>query len=404
MTRKPSTKHQSTPQHTVLELPTEIRLSDGHEYSVKGDLWLLPESPNRGATVRFNWVILNGIVVEGSSTPVMGPRAVSLVKLYLLERMSALQRPLMPLTGQDTLAAMQSFARWLAAHPERLPAGRGFEWSDLTEDLFDAWLTGEYQTSRKGDFASIVRRFYQWGADPETGHPDFSAALASVLRGLRIDSHAQGERVKRRDRRSGPLTREELELIYEACVAGAGTDQDRAMVWTFLETAVRSKQMYLLTNRDVELLLLKVEAEKGGFAGAPSKVTYQLRIPKIKQRGDIAKYHYLPLSEGCAQLLLKLRKPDSGPDDPLFWWLPKRFRIYIRRQLKHFSKDAGLRSPHLNNGGPVSEEEFLHITPRRFRYGLATDRIKRGKALRMWPRCSAIRIRVVLLFTPIHPL
>jgi integrase len=273
---------------------------------------------------------------------------------------------------------MQYFARWLAAHPEWLPVGRGFEWSDLTEDLFDAWLTGEYQTSRKGHYANIVRRFYLWGADPETGHPDFSVALASVLRGLRIDRPAVGERVKSRDGRSGPLSREELELIFEACVTGAGTDRGRAMAWTFLETAIRSKQMYLLTNRDVELL--NVEAEKDGFAGAPSKVAYQLKIPKIKQRDDIAKYHYLPLSEGCARLLLKLRKPDSGPDAPLFWWLPERFRIYIRGQLKLFSKDAGLRSPHLNIGEPESEGEVLHITPRRFRYGLATDRIKRKES------------------------
>jgi len=376
MTRRSSTKHQPTVQHVTLELPTKVRLSNGQEYSVAGDLWLLPESPNHEATVRFNWVILKGIVVKDSLIPVMCPRAVSLVKLYLLERMSTIQRPLIPLTGQYTLAAMQHFARWLAAHPEWLPVGRGFEWSDLTEDLFDAWLTGEYQTSRKGNFAGIVRRFYRWGADPESGYPDFSAALTSVLLSLRIDSHTLGERVKRRDRRSGPLSREELELIFEACITGAGTIPDRAMVWTFQETAIRPKQMYLLTNRDVELL--KVEAEKDGLADAPSKITYQLKIPKIKQRGDTAKYHYLPLSEGCAQLLLKLRKPDSGPDDPLFWWLPKRFRIYIRRQLKQFSKDAGLRSPHLNIGDP--ESEFLHMTPRRFRYGLATDRIKRGES------------------------
>ena len=375
MTQRPSAKRQATP-HAILELPTKIRLPDGQDYSIAGDIWILPESPYREATVRLNWTILKGILIEGSSTPVMSARALSLVKLYLLERMSAIQRPLKPLTGRSTIAAMQHFAHWLAAYPERLPGGWSFDWSDMTEEVFEAWLNSEYRTRRKGKSAFSVRRFYLWGA--EADHLDFSDDVASILQNLRLKSPAKGERVKRRDKRRWPLTREELELIFNACVAGAGTDQDRAMVWTFGETAIRPMQMSLLSNKDLESF--NVEAKQDAFADAQSEVNYRLKIRKIKQRGDVTEYYYLPLSKGCARLLLQLRRTDSGPDDPLFWWLPPNFRNYISRRLKSFSKDAGLRSPHLNTGNPESEGEFLHLTPYRFRYGLATDRIKRGES------------------------
>ena len=382
MTRQSTSKGliQSTPE-PLPWLPKTIKMSDGQEHDVSGDVWILTEGSGRAITARFNWTILSGIVIKGESTPVMSTRAISLVKLYLLERMTDPRRPLKSITGEGILRSMQHFAYFLAAYPEWWPVGRSFDWSDLTEEMFDLWLTLEYRTKRKGDSAADIRCFYLWGADPDANRPDFSIAFALVLERWRIKYAAKGELVKSRNKRRGPLTREELELIFDACMRGAGTDQDRAITLTLLETAIRPKQMYNFTNRDLEIVESKAAEE--GVKSTLVEVSYRLKVRKLKQRGNTTKYHYLPLSVKCVQLLLSLRKPGSGLDEPLFWWIIPRYGQFIRHRLRAFSEAADLRSPRLPIKSPEVEGPFyerLHVTPRRLRYGLATDRIARRES------------------------
>ncbi len=368
--------------HIIPELPSMITAVDGRNHSVIGDIWILPESVETTALVKLNWTLLTYIVLAGASIPVMSQRAVSLIKLYIMERMSAVRGALKPNSAKNILFAMAHFAHWLVAHPEWLPAGRGFDWGDLTEDMFDAWLSVEYGMKRKGNSAKQLRSFYLWGVDPDAVRPDFSPALALILRAKRIKLSPTGEVVESRDPRLGPFTREELDLITRACEAGAGTDHDRAIAWTLRQTAIRPRQLYKLRNRDLEVL--GASEDEGGLCDGLKRVAYQLRVRKIKQRNNAIKYHFLPLSEGCARLLLDLRRPESGPDEPLFWWVSSSYRDHVRYSLRAFSKDADLRTPRLpiknpKLGGPIHER--MHLTARRFRYGVATDRVSQGESL-----------------------
>ena len=364
----------------IPELPTSITMSDGKEYNVAGDVWILPEDPGHAATVKINWTLLTRVFVGNTTTHVMSARAVSLVKLYTLEKMGTVGRAIKPSSGKGILRAMLDFARWLTAHPERLPIGREFDWGDLTADLFESWLLEEYRKKRKGNSAQLVRRFYIWGADPDVNQSGFSNTLASVLSAQCIKNNTVGELVESRDKKRGPFTREELDLLFQACETGKGKAQDRALAWIFLLTAIRPKQVYNLTNRDLEIC---ESVKEGELENSPVQATYRIRVRKIKRRGNVIEYHYLPLSEGCARLLLSLRRPESGPDDPLFWWVSSFYSEFILRRLRAFSKDANLRSRRLcianpDPGSPLYD--LMPVTPRRFRYGITTDRIARGES------------------------
>jgi integrase len=362
------------------EMPTTLTALNGQSYDVAGDIWLLPEDPGFAAKVKFDWTLLTRIVIPDTSSPLMSPRAVCLAKLYVLTRMIAVKNVLKPRSGKGILRAVLHFASWLATRPEWLPIGRSFDWGDLTADMFDAWLTDEYRTKRRGNSALLLRGFYSWGADHDAGWPDFSPDLASMLRIMRIKKNMIGELVESRDVRRGPFNREELEIIFKACVNGAGEDQDRALAWTLLETGMRSKQLYVLTNRDLELVH-HAAAEEGSGSTLPPQAGYRLRVRKLKCNNGTTSYHFLPLSNGCARLLSDLRRAGSGPDDRLLWWIPAFYAAYILKRLRSFFDQADLRSPRLHVRKSMAGEpmyERMPVSPRRFRYAVATDRIARG--------------------------
>lgn len=372
------TKMQSS-STSPMEQPAFITLQDGKEYNIEGDVWVVPEGGGLMTPVKFDWTRIANIVVTGTSRPVMSERAVALVKYYVSERLDTGRDSLKPKSAKDYYHAMLAFAHHLSAHPTWRPTGRSFDWSDMTADMFDAWLTLEYRKRRKGDLARLVRRFYLWGADPDVGLPDFSPNLASELSAIHIKGHAEGELVESRDIKRGPFNREELELIFNACETGAGNDQDRAIAWTLLETAMRPRQLFNLTNQDLEVV--KGVSEGGEAGRALTVVNYRLRVRKIKQRHNVIKYHFLPLSAECGRLLNDLRKPGSNAADPLLWWITSGYLRSIKRRLNAFAEDADLRSPrlpikHPEEGGPTHER--LYLMPRRFRYAVATDRIAHG--------------------------
>ncbi len=372
---------KAEPTHSLAlpDLPKYITLEDGKRYNVSGNVWVFPTGGGISSPVKIDWTLLANIVAAGTSTPVMSARAMALVKLYVSERLKAGRDSIKPASGKQNQRAMLAFARYLAAHPTWMPAGRSFDWSDLSEDMFDAWLTLEYREKRKGHFAGLVRYFYMWGADPDAGRPDFSLDIASELSTIHIKNHATGELVESRDAKRGPFNREELEMIYDACEIGAGKDQDRAIVWTFLETGMRPKQLFKLGNQDLEVV--EEVGGKNDADRAPTEGSYRLRILKIKQRRNVIKHHYLPLSKGCGKLLDELRKPGSKADERLLWWIANSFREIISYRLEAFAEDTDLRSPrlpieHPEDGGPTHER--LHLAPYRFRYAVATDRIDYG--------------------------
>jgi integrase len=160
---------------------------------------------------------------------------------------------LLPPSINGILNATLGFARWLAENPQFIPQERCFEWSDLTADIFSEWVKAEHSNKRKGDYARVVRSFYLWCADSEAHYSNFSKDVAKAITQISLQSRTAGEVVESRDKRRGPFTREELELILEACEAGKGDDRDRAITWTLLCTAVRPQQLVLLRRRDLQI-------------------------------------------------------------------------------------------------------------------------------------------------------
>lgn len=352
-----------------------VETRDHQIVDVSGDKWRTTMSADMDTTVLINWGLLRKVVFENTSIPVMSEGAVRQVQLYAAKMLTKNK----PQSVKNILRAMLNFARGLAVHPEWLPAIRMFYWYDLTEDMFDAWLTTEYQKPRKGYSAGIVRSFYQWGADSDQPCIDFSTQLSAILREMRLKGPASGELVASRDSRRGAYTRQELEMIFAACQSGKGTDQDRALTWTFLETAARPVQIYLLRNCD--LLVIKNPEEEETDESSPPHLEYSLNVRMAKQDDDVARYQEIPLSPSCGRLLQEIRGPEAAPDERLFWWIKKLYIKDINKRLKAFFEAADLRSPRLpvdssDPEGPCFER--LPVTARRFRYSIPTDRIARG--------------------------
>lgn len=358
-------------------LPDEITTRDGQVLEASGYVWRPTLSADLPTRVTIDWGQLLAVTAQETSRPVISERAVRLLMVFTAWMLSknGSKWPVKPTSAKNYREAALSLARWLAAHPEWLPEGRGFEWSDMTEDLFDAWLTSEYGTSRRGQFPVLVRRFYRWGV--KECAPDFSAALSSVLDALIMKGNVVGEKAAARDSKSGPFTSEEMDLIYSACAFGKGTDQDRAITWTFLEAAIRPEQMYRLRNRDL------IDVESGGYAGTRDiRHRYWLRVQLLKQRGGEPRYAYLPLTQGCFQLLWDLRRTADDVDSRLFWWLRDDYVSHVNKRLKAFFVTADIRSPRLPAVNPSPGEPLfglMPVNPTRFRYGAASERIAAGE-------------------------
>jgi hypothetical protein len=115
-----------------------------------------------------------------------------------------------------------------------------------------------------------------------------------------------------------------------------------------------------LKNKD----LLRFETNAGVF--------YQLEVPRVKKRTAQRETKRRPISNHLGDLLTTLRQ--GGPDDPLFhWFSPTRAETSAQSAMKRFSRDAGLVSP--RTGKP------LVISPRRFRFTIATHMAEEGASL-----------------------
>jgi integrase len=362
------------------ELPGRITLRDGRVVDVSGYVWRMNLGADLVPPTTFYWGQLLEVTARETSLPVMSERAIRLVMLFTAQKLSKdeSKSPIKPDSAKNYMRAAIYLTRWLAAHPEWLPSGRGFEWWDMTEDLFGAWLTSLYGANRKGHDAILVRKFYRWGVKKLL--PDFSEPLSSALDALNIKGLPVGEVIESRDPKRGAFTSEEMDLILAACRSGKGTNRDRAITWTLLDTAIRPEQMFHLKNRD---LILRGEDYEDCEADALTvNHKYWIKVRLLKQRNPKPRYVELPLSEACFRLLWDLRKDEVNPEGRLFAWLRGDFCPHINKRLKAFFKAADLRSPRLPVENPPTGTplyELMPVNPRRFRYGMATERIALGE-------------------------
>jgi len=368
-----------TDRHDTPELPETVIMRDGQVVRIEGNKWCMRHSAALSQSEVINWTLLTELCVSGTERMLMSASAVRYAQLYITYKLLTVTVK----SAKVFMIAILEFARWLAKNPQWLAEDREFEWGDLTEDMFDAWRSVEVASAMREIRPGHVRNFYRWGADPDAPHRGFSPELSRSLDNYKFRRPAKGELVASRDARRGPFTRVELDMIRAACLDGKGTDQDRGITFTFLDSVVRPEQLALLRNCDLltdyNLAVDTAGPEADSLPSLP--LTYALNVRVIKGRTAREEYRVIPISNECGRLLLSLRQPGSAPEAPLFPWIVNSFVSNTERSLERFFEAADLRSPRLPikdayDGEPQFER--MPVNPRRFRYGMATDRLAAG--------------------------
>jgi integrase len=315
------------------------------------DVWRLRSSADGGKEISINWKLL-----EGSPRVVFSPRAITLIKLYLADKIAINKA----WTVQNAYQTFTNLNRWLSHQKDSSSSksllSRSFNWSDMTEGMARAFLSYcVRRTAEKGNGFSRLRTFYEWGVARQ--YPDFSMILLQCLQSIKAPGNSKGHSVRFRDPVKGPLSPEEKLLIGRAIEAGAGADQDRAVVMLHLEIGMNANASARLRNKDIK----RYEA-----AG---EVIYQLDVPRVKKRITKRETKRRPVTRKLGDLLLSLQSGDA--EDRLLHWLSRTYpESSINEAMKRFVRQAKIISPRTN--------ERLELTSRRFRYSLATDLAEEG--------------------------
>lgn len=332
----------STSRQPLRAIPPEVRSLDGQTVNTSGDSWAFQSSVDGGQLLVLSWAALK-------EPPVFAVGAIHCVKLYLADRLTRKK----PRTVANDFGMFQRFGRWLASQHEK-----SFDWRHLTEGLARGFLAHGMNTADKGNDFSRLRTFYEWSVAHDVG--GFDASFLRRLQAVTAVGNAKGHHVRFRDAVRGPFSPDELLLIRRAIVDGEGTDVDRAGVMLHLELGHNALATIRLKNRD----FLRFDTSTGVF--------YQLDVPRVKKRTAQRETKRRPISKNLGDLLTSLRQ--GGPNDPLFhWFSSSRAETDARSAMRRFSKAAGLVSP--RTGG------LLAISPRRFRFTIATHMAEEGASL-----------------------
>lgn len=133
-----------------------------------------------------------------------------------------------------------------------------------------------------------------------------------------------------------------------------------AGVMLHLELGHNALATIRLKNKD----LLRFDTNAGVF--------YQLDVPRVKNRTALRETKRRPISKNLGDLLTSLRQ--GGSNDLLFhWFSSSRAETDARSAMRRFSKAAGLVSPRTG--------QLLTISPRRFRFTIATHMAEEGASL-----------------------
>jgi integrase len=323
-------------------VPRQVRSLDGQIVDTSSDAWSFQASVDGGQLLLLSWAALKQPAGFAAC-------AIKCVKLYLADRLTRKK----PRTVANDFGMFQRFGKWLASQHQR-----SFDWTDLTEGLARGFLAQGMNTADKGNDFSRLRTFYEWAV--ARGIRGFDASLLRRLQAITAVGNAKGHHVRFRDAVRGPFSAEELLLIRRAILDGKGTDADRAGIMLHLELGHNALATIRLKNKD----LLRFETSAGVF--------YQLDVPRVKKRTAHRETKRRPISKHLGDLLMSLR--EGGADDPLFhWFSPTRAETDARSAMKRFSMAAALVSPRTG--------KRLLISPRRFRFTIATHMAEEGASL-----------------------
>lgn len=332
-------------------IPQSFRTKSGQIVEAASSRWLLQPTRVGGRPSLFNWKLFE----EAEKLYILSQRSLHLVKLYFIDCLARKETR----TAHHEFGCFTSFYYWLRHQINTSGSSfnlKLFNWIDLEEKTIRAFLySREQQVVSPNSDLTFLRLLYFWGKARR--YPDFSPNLHSILKTMKVRYAPKGHNVRFRHPTKGPFSPDEVLMIREAIKKGQGTDQDRALVMLHLELGLNPFATAQLINKD--LRQFRVDG----------KTYYQVDIPRIKKRIVHRETKRRPISNQLGEILEKLRCEDS--EKPLFYWINLSWaHSQIALAMKHFVRDADIKSPHTGS--------LLNVSPRRFRYTLATHMAEEG--------------------------
>ncbi|MBE2197494.1 MAG: site-specific integrase [Anaerolinea sp.] len=328
-------------------IPTRVETRDGQQVETRLPVWQLRTYAHTGTLVTLNWPMLEEIAAGG--IPVFSPRAVHLMKLYLVHRLQTKS----PATTLKDIQRLRTFGRWLATegiahHPSQ--HGDSFEWDQFDEQLGQAYAHWcSTSTANADSLFANVRVLYQWGVTRK--FPGFKWPVLKALKTIKIPPHAKGHHVRFRHVTYGPYSPDELYLIRQALDQEQGQSLDRAIIMLHLELGANPSAYCRLLNQDLK----RIETSGG--------LWYQLDVPRVKKQRGRQERKRRRISPRLGNLLSSLQQ--GGPESRLLHWLsPDHPTDSIRWSMGRWAEETQLISPRTG--------ALLSVRPRRFRYTYAT--------------------------------
>jgi integrase len=331
-------------------IPQCFQSNKGQLVKTQSDVWTLNPSRRGGMKTPINWKLLEG----PEKLCVFSQRSCHLVKLYFIDCLARKEAS----TARHEFGILISFHCWLASQVTSSSSSFRpylFDWINLSEETIRSFLHFREKQVAGPDYdLSFLRNLYTWGVARR--YPDFSPNILRVLKTMKVRTFPKGHNVRFRHPTKGPFSPDEILSIRDAIKEGRGTDQDRSLVMLHLELGVNPYATAQLMNKDLKRYNIG------------DSIYYQIDIPRVKKRIAHRETKRRPISNQLGELLEKLQLGE--PEDPLFHWLNQSWALpYITRAMRRFAIDANLKSL---TGSP------LRVSPRRFRYTLATHMAEEG--------------------------
>ena len=278
-------------------LHPQVITKDRQVVDTAGDVWRFRASDDGGRLLFIDWPSL----VSTAAPLRLSERAVQILKLYLAYRLTFSKG----MTVWNDAVMFRRFFRWYVANPvfSRMTGQAGaFAWSQVSEEVFRAFLEHGLSTASKGNDFARLREMYFWGTFG-VQLPEFDPDLALVLKTIRAPGNVKGAAVRFRDPLKGPLDADEQEIVVQAIAASAGMPFDRAIVMLHLELGINPQSAARMKNQDLHLF--SVNVVEGGHSRRITK--YQIQVPRVKKRKEFRETKTRPISDQLGQLLTELR-------------------------------------------------------------------------------------------------
>lgn len=330
----------------VPDPPTEVLTPDNQTVDTSSFVWEVKLRAESQTLIILN---IHNIDPEQDT---ISDRCLMQIRLYLAERLAQRKAS----TVRLDLEAFRQFVKWW-----KEVRGNQLNWAVVEEEDFRGFLQHCLSTLSAGNDFSRIRSFYSWGAHKKS-FPDFSKDLALGLKTIRSPGNVKGRAVRTLDPREGPLDDTEIKCILDALKDELGTIEQRITVRIFLELGVRTSVLGMLRREDL-LVYEYGFVEEGGSPG--TRRDFHLKVPVLKKRTPTLDRREMPISKNLGEELSSVLPEAEG--DLLLPWLEalRHPRKRVERDVKRWAKAAELKSHRTG--------ELLHLTPRRFRYTLATN-------------------------------